>query len=276
MENNKPNTEFTEYINSLIEDVIINGQAYDMHKKWLQKYCKEADVEYGLIEENYDDLIELLAEYKNSKSKTIEKFIFKTANQLYLSEETLNKLISANIEKQKSVTSVPNKRLGLEQLLQEKEGNAIIWDNEKFGIFIDNRDGQTYKVVKIGNQIWMTEDLRYKTANSKSYARNMPGNGCFYYFEEAKEACPKGWNLPSKQDMNTLINFLGGEEVAGGKLKSIDRWETEPEEDINYEFDYSKNYGNNESGFNAYPIFNNPNYKDDQCHSHTGTWWTGI
>jgi len=265
MENAK--TEFIEYINSLVKDIILKGQEYDTHKEWIKKYCTLAEIDYNTIEDNFIDFHELLIEYKNSGSNTIEKFLRRSATNLYLKDNVIDEIIN------KFKLEGVNNEITTNNIISKKENN-IIWENDRFGTFIDKRDNEIYKVVKIGNQVWMAEDLRYKTSNCKSYANNMPENGCFYYLEEAINICPNGWRLPSKYEIEVLVNYLGGEEIAGGKLKSIDKWEKDPEEDITYEFDYSKNYGNNESGFNAYPKLNSPVYIDDSIDGLSGTFWT--
>jgi PKD repeat protein len=90
------------------------------------------------------------------------------------------------------------------------------------GTFTDPRDGQTYQTVEIGSQTWMAENLNYETSNSWTY-NNDPGYGNIYgrlyNWEAALSACPSGWHLPDKDEFNTLIVFLGGVTVAGGKMK---------------------------------------------------------
>jgi uncharacterized protein (TIGR02145 family) len=117
----------------------------------------------------------------------------------------------------------------------------------KNGEFTDSRDGKTYKTVSIGTQVWMAENLAYK-ASSGCWAyndsiSNVSKYGYLYSWETAKDVCPVGWHLPSDEEWTTLINYLGGADVAGEKLKSASGWKL-------YE---GKNYGNNESGFNALP-----------------------
>jgi uncharacterized protein (TIGR02145 family) len=89
--------------------------------------------------------------------------------------------------------------------------------------FVDTRDGKTYKTIKIGEQIWMAENLAYK-ASSGCWAYdyddiNMKKYGYLYDLETAKKVCPAGWHLPSKSEWKKLIDYLGGENIAGGKLK---------------------------------------------------------
>ena len=126
------------------------------------------------------------------------------------------------------------------------------------GTMTDERDGQTYKTVKIGNQTWMAENLNYRylgpTADEDSSSfcfenahvecdtfgrlylwsaamdsagiiKGNTANGCGYYSEctpgeTVRGVCPKGWHLPSQSEWNELITAVGGSSVAGKMLKS--------------------------------------------------------
>lgn len=122
----------------------------------------------------------------------------------------------------------------------------------------DSRDGKVYKTVKIGEQVWMAENIAYKPASGSYWSYNNNPNiaeiyGYLYNWETACDVCPKGWHLPSEDEWNTLINYLGGKEMAGGKLKETDtiHWNNP---NLN---------ATNESGFSALPggfRFDNENY----------------
>jgi uncharacterized protein (TIGR02145 family) len=47
-----------------------------------------------------------------------------------------------------------------------------------------------------------------------------------YDFETAKTVCPSDWHLPSDAEWTTLIDNLGGESIAGGKMKATSGWAT--------------------------------------------------
>jgi len=99
--------------------------------------------------------------------------------------------------------------------------------NDAENTFTDPRDGKVYKTVKIGEQIWMAENLAYDAEGSKCYDNN-PANGekygRLYDWETAMKVCPLDWHLPSEKEWLTLVDFVGGKKIAGEKLKAKNGW----------------------------------------------------
>ena len=88
--------------------------------------------------------------------------------------------------------------------------------------FTDPRDGQVYPTVQIGTQCWLKRNMNYKTGNSWCYDNkesNCDIYGRLYDWESAQRVCPSGWHLPSDAEWLKLTEFLGGENVAGAKMK---------------------------------------------------------
>lgn len=136
------------------------------------------------------------------------------------------------------------------------------------GTYTDLRDGQTYNTIEIGSQTWFAENLNYTTANSWWY-NNSSVNGAvygrLYTWEAALTACPSGWKLPNEEEWLILKEFLGGIEVAGGKMKEtgLTHWE-------------DPNTGaTNESGFTGLPggIWKEFNGEFDNI-GISGNWWS--
>jgi len=101
----------------------------------------------------------------------------------------------------------------------------IITDNNweaSSGTFIDLRDDQEYDWVKIGDQIWMSENLNYQTVSGSWCYKNIESNcntyGRLYNWETARKICPDGWHLSSDEEWKELEKHVEGIN-AGGKLK---------------------------------------------------------
>ena len=130
--------------------------------------------------------------------------------------------------------------------------NLLITD-----VFKDVRDGRLYRSVQIGEQIWMAENLKYEaksgTVCAHAFTEYYETVGLLYNWETAKNVCPTGWHLPSNEEWDKLIFTLGGDSIAGGKMKSTEYWQ-------------KPNVGaDNSSGFTALP---------SGYFGSDGTYWT--
>ena len=154
--------------------------------------------------------------------------------------------------------------------------NGLRWTNMTGGtkavgcgeeVYTDQRDGNIYSSVLIGDQCWMDRNLAWlPTVNSSSegsfssscyYVYGYEGTdvnaalatpeyqtyGVLYNWPASVMACPPGWRLPSTEDWDRLVNNLGGDELAGGALKETG--------DAHWNFPNSG--ATNSSGFTALP-----------------------
>jgi len=76
----------------------------------------------------------------------------------------------------------------------------------------DDRDGQTYNTISLGNQQWMAENLNYFLSEGSVYYENdsirYQNRGRLYTWQAACLACPNGWRLPTNEDWELLEKNL--------------------------------------------------------------------
>ena len=95
-------------------------------------------------------------------------------------------------------------------------------DNCEYGTVVDERDGQVYKTVKIGDQWWTAENLAYWYGTPYK-ACCVGGEDCYKpginYDAPSNAVCPSGWHLPSVHEYETLFATVGGDSIAGLVLR---------------------------------------------------------
>ncbi len=155
---------------------------------------------------------------------------------------------------------------------------------------VKDKDGNFYHFVTIGSQIWMVENLRttrYRDStaiplvdSSPTWSSSVNPGYCWYendtinkynygalynwYAVTTKKLCPTGWHVPTDAEWTTLTDRLGGEPIAGGKLKEagIQFWKT------------PNAAATNESGFSALPGGYRTNIGEFGQVGSYGNWWS--
>jgi uncharacterized protein (TIGR02145 family)/uncharacterized repeat protein (TIGR02543 family) len=160
---------------------------------------------------------------------------------------------------------------------------------------VDSRDGNEYTTVQIGDQCWMAENLAYLPAVSPSsqgnntdpyyYVHGYQGTdvnaakatdnynnyGALYNWPASLNACPEGWHLPTDAEWTFLTTYLGGQSVAGGKMKST---RTAPDPHPRWQ---SPNTGaTNSSGFTGLPGGYRDSDGDFYYIGNYGTFWSST
>lgn len=88
---------------------------------------------------------------------------------------------------------------------------------------VDPRDDKEYNIIKIGDRLWMAENLNYETPSSVCYDNDSSmcnEYGSLYSSSEARSICPSGWSLPSMNDWKLAATSLGFSPGTYGKVKS--------------------------------------------------------
>lgn len=148
------------------------------------------------------------------------------------------------------------------------------------GSFTDSRDGATYRIIRIGNQHWMKENLAYASANgSWCYDHDQAKcdvYGRLYDFETARVVCPPGWHLPSDQEWKILEMFIGlsAEEAGLWNLRGFDEAGKLKQESTLY-WDPPNEGATNLTGFTALPGgFYTPGYDSFEYLGEMTHFWT--
>ncbi len=169
--------------------------------------------------------------------------------------------------------------------------------NTNCGTVSDN-EGNTYNTIVIGSQCWMAENLattKFRDGSDVPLVTNsntwedLDGSPAYCWFNNDSatyastygalynwwaaegggssnpKLCPDGWHLPTWEDIHTLRDYLGGEEVAGGKLK-----------EAGYEhWNFPNTDATNESGFKGLPGSTRVSYGGQfGLIGQLGYWWT--
>jgi uncharacterized protein (TIGR02145 family) len=154
-------------------------------------------------------------------------------------------------------------------------------------------DGNVYHTKKIGNQIWTVENLKTTKFNDNTPIPRItddsawsncttPGycwykndsvsykntNGALYnwYAVHTGKLAPEGWHVPTDADWDILTAYLGGDSVAGGKLKEAGT----------AHWNYPNTGATNETGFSALPCGFRSNNGGFSYIGDNGYWWSAT
>lgn len=188
-------------------------------------------------------------------------------------------------------------------------GNTIIF--ETLGeTFTDSRDGSVYKMVTIGDQIWMAENLKYlpsvvgpatgsqttpyyyvygyngSDVNAAKASTNYTTYGVLYNWTAACNSCPAGWHLPSDAEWTQMENYLadnghnydgttgGGRDKIAKSLASTSGWDSSPSTGVVGNTDYPTY--RNKSGFTTLPGGGRSGSGSFRDVRYGGCWWSAT
>ena len=171
-------------------------------------------------------------------------------------------------------------------------GNQVVFTTDP--ITVTDLDGNVYNVIRIGTQVWMAENLKTTKYRNGDPIPNVTDNtawaalstgaycwlnndavtykatyGALYNWwavSDSRNIAPTGWHVPTDAEWTTLTTFLGGESVAGGKLKETGttHWQS-PNTDAT-----------NSSGFTALPGGDRNSGGTFYTIGYHGFWWSST
>jgi uncharacterized protein (TIGR02145 family) len=189
-----------------------------------------------------------------------------------------------------------NEIVGEERLKLADVEKSIIKETTKLSILqetgkiTDTRDGKVYKTIVIGTQTWMAQNLDVSTfrngdtipyvenwsewkklkTSAWCYYENKSSNGPifgklynWYAINDSRGLAPEGWHIPTDSEWTELSNFLGGEKIAGDKIKSTSGWA------------FAGN-GSNTCGFTGLPSGGRTYEGDWSDPQYYGIWWSST
>ncbi|MFO7614428.1 MAG: fibrobacter succinogenes major paralogous domain-containing protein [Bacteroidales bacterium] len=154
-------------------------------------------------------------------------------------------------------------------------------------------DGNAYPTITIGTQTWTAENLRVthyrngdaipNVTDNSTWAALTTGAYCWYdnnqsanakygalynwyAVDDSRRLCPEGWRVPTDLEWTAFTTYLGGVEVAGGKMKSVSALWNSPNTDAT-----------NSSGFSGLP--GGYRFQSDGIFyyiGYDGIWWTST
>ena len=249
----------------------------------------------GIYSASLDNRYPITGTAINCNNETVEDGYVKIGSQVYLTNEGAFNIQTCSIGEysiQAFDTSNPDSIRASELIVVQvgsdgAQAGSIQACLVTYGTVAD-MDGNSYSTVLIGGQWWMAENLRSATYGNGDlipngteaewtnftqgawihYESNSQYENVFgklynvYAVTDPRNVCPTSWHVPSEEEWNVLINFLGGEEVAGGKMKSVNGW------------NMPNTGATNESGFSGRPsgaYSDILNFSDIQ---EQGFWWS--
>jgi uncharacterized protein (TIGR02145 family) len=164
-------------------------------------------------------------------------------------------------------------------------------DNISSANTVTDIDGNVYHFDTIGTQIWLLENLKVTHYRNGDSIPNVTSNKVWEHLKtdaycdyknndsitniygrmynwwavnDPRNICPEGWHIPVYAEWWVLVNYLGGEAVAGGKMKETG--------EIHWTYNYR---ATNESGFTGLPGGYRSHYGGDCIDlGQNANWWT--
>jgi len=252
-------------------------------------YIQSTSKHYECTESGYEEI------ESPKSSSSMEEAISSSSEEITVSSSSEITVISSSSTTKSSASIQPPydcevyKCVSTEYLNQEMLSDGI------YGELLDDRDDQVYRTIKIGDQVWMAQNLNYDVndgeqswcygyddeTNESIASTNCGIHGRLYtwaaavgkteddcgygksceFTDDVQGVCPTGWHVPSESEWQVLFETAGTEN-AGANLKSVDGW-------------YSSS-GLDTYGFSALPSGHIPTSGGSNGMTYDAAFWTST
>ena len=170
--------------------------------------------------------------YENGERDAVYMNINNLYTQAYLTGKDKSEKLTIRCVKDESALSVTSSSSAKSSSSVAKSSSSIVKTpisatSTNYGVMIDERDGQAYSTVLVGDQVWIKDNMNYEMQGSYCYeddSTKCSKYGRLYTWDAAKSACPSGFHLPSYDEYDALFENLGGAIDFGKNYKSSTGW----------------------------------------------------
>ena len=163
-----------------------------------------------LVDKGIIKAIKSLKSYIDSNTEKYKSLILIESSV----KDKKRKELQGIIDYEKIVLADNLNRKKLIEIISSLNDSDISNPKKSINRFIDSRDGQEYKTIKINGKTWMAENLNFDVGKGSfcydNKERNSKRFGRLYTWWSAKDACPPGLRLPSSEEWKELIMYYGG------------------------------------------------------------------
>jgi hypothetical protein len=190
---------FREYIEALVEEVVINSEPFEAQKKWLRKNSEAEGLDYVSFEKNLEDLFQIIEEWRASQSKSCQIAMKMLAKDCFLSEDVIEKLLSVKNKSRRSGILEGHEYvdLGLP--------SGTFWATCNVGAETPECEGNFYAWGELEEKEVYSLNTYNHGEGTWNSLRDIGENICGTQFDVAHVKWGGKWRIPSIEQMDELL-----------------------------------------------------------------------